>query len=927
MPDGSPRPLVTGARYCARGAATALIWTLWLALSLLFALQVYIASVRELQVPRFVLRAIEDRLAESGVSVKFGRAIFDPSGRILIEKARFTLASFAEPVVTADAIYIRVDPWALFQSRFDAREIRATGANLFIPAMLSASGKAEKIVEDLDGGFSITSRGDEFSVDYLSCRLGGICLSAHGTVNAGTVERRDRTEPSLPLTEFVSKNYVALSREFSRVEEQMDGLDQPIVTAIMTPSDTRGAIVSARVGAAGFKMATPFVLEADGIRGETRFPLLGGTPLMTSAFVSAENLDVAGNVAASGVRVGVRGILNVDTLSFNPRLVEATAGSVTSRGAVLVAPFARVVPGTGKAFSAEASAWLYDSPVQLKGIVDLADRSADATFDGSLSPTLLAPLSARLGTDVRRFADLTEPFEVRGSAKLDPGWKLARVAAHVDGRSFTAYHVWFDEARADVDFDGRYLGAHHAVIRRGDDHTEGSYVMDFKTKAYRYLLTGSIRPLVISPWFGDWWPNLFRNFGFPTRPPDATIDIRGRYLPVRNFSVFGYADAKNPVLMGVPFDTAHVRLYTDQWVCEGFEFNVTQGEGVGQGSFKLTTEPASGKWSTLDVELKSTVDPIPLATLLPADGAASIAAFNFTFARPPALYVTGHFDGPASPGNGNKKIHAETIAGGPLTIHGVAFDKASFKVDISNDTIDVSDIDAGFAGGTVAGSASMSGEAASRRLRFKASLAGASLGQAARAAEGYVVAPSAGSPKALETFARDKSGVRLDLNVSAEGQPGELASFGGDGNMQVQGNIGELPLLGGLSRFLKFPELRFTQARSQFGIQDGSLLFGDISVLGANSAIKAKGTYAIEPRQLDFTATIYPFQESRSLLQIFNALSTPISAVFRVKLSGTIEKPTWALAYSPLNLLRQGDLKANPAEKLAPSSPLANPSP
>ena len=43
MPDGSQRPLVAGARYCARGVATALIWTLWLALSLLFALQVYIA--------------------------------------------------------------------------------------------------------------------------------------------------------------------------------------------------------------------------------------------------------------------------------------------------------------------------------------------------------------------------------------------------------------------------------------------------------------------------------------------------------------------------------------------------------------------------------------------------------------------------------------------------------------------------------------------------------------------------------------------------------------------------------------------------------------------------------------------------------------------------------------------------------------------
>ena len=157
MREGLIRPCIAGAHYCASALLTAAVWTGWLLLALLFALQIYVASVKELQIPRFLLRAIEDHLAESGISVKFGRAIFDPSGRVLLERARFRLASFAEPVVTADAIYIRLDPWALFERRFEAREIRAIGANLFIPAMLSSSGRAEKMVQDLDAGFSITS--------------------------------------------------------------------------------------------------------------------------------------------------------------------------------------------------------------------------------------------------------------------------------------------------------------------------------------------------------------------------------------------------------------------------------------------------------------------------------------------------------------------------------------------------------------------------------------------------------------------------------------------------------------------------------------------------------------------------------------------------------------------------------------------------
>jgi hypothetical protein len=213
-------------------------------------------------------------------------------------------------------------------------------------------------------------------------------------------------------------------------------------------------------------------------------------------------------------------------------------------------------------------------------------------------------------------------------------------------------------------------------------------------------------------------------------------------------------------------------------------------------------------------------------------------------------------------------------------------------------------------------------------MRFKASLTGASLGQAATAAEGYVASNPAGSSTALETFARDKSGVRLDLNASASGRPSDLPSFVGEGNFQIQGNqLGELSLLGGLSKFLKFPELRFTQARAEFKIENALLVFPELSSLGANSAIKAKGTYSIDRRLLDFSASIYPFQESKSILQIFNALSSPISAIFRVKLGGSIDKPSWSLAYSPLNLLREGDLKASQADRAATPSPLANPSP
>jgi hypothetical protein len=937
MPAATPRPVLAAARLCARCLVTVAVWTAWLALVLLICVQTYIACVNELQVPAFLLRAIESHLAESGVSVTFGRATFDPSGRVLLQKASFKLESFAEPVMTAEAIYIRLDPWALIGRRFEAREVRATGANLFIPAMLSASGRAEKIVQDLDAGFSITSRGDEFSMDYLTCRLGGVFVSAHGAVNSGTIKRNGAREagapPALPLAEFMSTNYVALSREFSRAEEQLAGLENTIVTAELVPSDTRGAIVRASVFADGLRMPGPVAVVAGRIHAAFRFPLLGGTPIMTSALATAETLNIGGKVDATGVRARIRGILKMDpsaprdALSFTPSLFELTAGSVSAEGSSLGAPLVNITPDGGSTYTAEISTMLYGLPIWARGDVDLAAKSADVSFDGSLSPGLLVPLSERLKIDLRRFADLSQPLLAAGRIRFSKGWKFEDVSARVDVRDFTAYKVKFDEARGFVTFDGTHFAAHDATAVSGDYLAQGSYEQNFSTLQFRYLLTGRLRPLYISPWFGgDWWPGIFSSFAFPDRPPDASIDVRGQYLHGRDFAVYGYADARNPVVKGVPLDRLRTLLYVDQFACDGLEIAATRAGGSAMASFRLTTEPVQGTWSGLDIDLTSRIDPAPFGPLLPPDGAAAIAAFSF--GQPPELAMRGHFDGPAAMGTQHKTLHTEARASTPLRIHGVAFDRAAFKFDLNDDAVDVTGIDAGFAGGTLSGSAQLTGSGDARRIRLKASLDGASLGQAAGGAEGYVVADAAGISTARGTFAKDKSGVRLDLNVSAEGRPADLATFTGDGNVQIQGaKLGEISLLGGLSKVLKFPELRFTQARASFRIENAALNFPDLSVIGANSAIRAKGTYAIDRRMLDFSVTIYPFMESKSLLQIFNAISAPLSAVLRVRLTGTIDKPAWRLAYSPLNLLRADDVKLGVPEKQAVPSPLANPSP
>jgi hypothetical protein len=925
MSAGILRPCLAGARICAAFLGTVALWTLWLVLTIVLIFQAYIASVNEMPVPRFLLHAIEAHLAESGATVTFGKATFDPSGRVLLKKVRFKLDSFTEPILTADTIYLRLDPWALLEHEFVPREIRATGANLFVPAMMSTSGQAETIVEDLDAGFSITSRGDEFTVDYLNARLGSVSVTAHGTINAGTFKETAAggTSNSLQLTEFLSKNYVGLSKEISNAEAEMAGLDHAVVTAVLTPSDTRGAIVDAELYADSLKTTTPVAIEATRIKAESRFPLLGGAPTMTSLVATVEGLSVAGKVDARGARARIRGVLKIDTLAFQPRELDLTAGSVTVDGDTITAPIVRIRPWNGKDVTAQAAAIILGRPVSVHGTADMGAKTAEVDFDASLSPAILEPISHRIGVDLRHFADLHQPVEAVGTVKFGPGWKFEKVEARFDLRDFVAYQVPFEEARGQVFFDGNHLKVTDAYGKSGDDFVRGSYEQDFRTQDFRYLLTGRLRPLNISAWFaGDWWKNIFGTFAFPVQPPDAKLEVKGRYSKVRKFSVFGYATVPGPLVKGVRFDTLRTILFVDENAADDLEIAVTNHDASAVGSFKLSTRPEDGTWTGLDIDGSSAIDPGPLARLLPKEGEAAIETFSFI--KPPSATMHGHFDGPGS-GTNHKTLHAVIRADTPLKIHGVAFDRAAFTLDLADDDIHVSAIEAGIAGGIVKASADVTGP--ERRLGFKATLTGGSLGLAAQAASGYVVTAKPGVSTAMDTFAKDKSGVRLDLSVSAAGTMDQLSSFGGEGNFQIQGaKLGELSLFGGLSKVLRFAELRFTQARATFKVQNSLLDFPDLTVLGANSQIRAKGTYSIDRHTLDFTANVYPFSESKNPLILFNALSAPFSALFRVRLGGTLDNPSWRLAYSPLNLFRVDDNKGNSVEK-AGGPFLDNPTP
>src|SRR3954470_10213243 len=175
-----PKPTVTALRFCASCLVTVFCWAVWIVLGVTFGALLYVAVAHELPVPGFVLRRAETALAQAGLTLKFGRARFDPSGKILFEDVQFHSGQFQEPLLTCRVLYVRRDFWSVLAGRPVPDEIRLEGATLQLPAMLSPSGTVEPLIRDL----AIVVRHEErrWLDDQFNGRIGNATVAVKGEV-------------------------------------------------------------------------------------------------------------------------------------------------------------------------------------------------------------------------------------------------------------------------------------------------------------------------------------------------------------------------------------------------------------------------------------------------------------------------------------------------------------------------------------------------------------------------------------------------------------------------------------------------------------------------------------------------------------------------------------------------------------------------
>ncbi|HYC71818.1 MAG TPA: AsmA-like C-terminal region-containing protein [Opitutaceae bacterium] len=897
-PTPPPHPAVKSPlRFCLSCCATLACWAVWLVLGATLAGLAYVALARDLPVPGFVLRRLESRLAAADLAMRFKRVRFDLQGRLLLEDVTLRSSRFEEPLLSSRLIYVEGSFWGALAGTADPRLIRLEGATLQLPAMLSSTGVAEPLVQEL---VATLRRGDgRWRAEQLTFRSGPLVVTAHGDF---VPPRRGPGPPHRDLPALVAR-YLEYARPAARGLAVLELCDEPsLMVRLDAPpgiGNTASVIFTAREVRTPPGLGQPAVLRQVAASATLRLEPAAIRPLRLH--VAAREVE-ASDFGAREVRAILQGTTTLRPFDLRPAEAWFTAGAVTAQGEAAGAPLLHATLADWPRVRVQASFLAGAEAIAAEVEAELREQAARVRLDGRADPAFVNALMARRAPRAAPWLVLGDPVDLAATVDLAPGWKLGAVGARVHAGRLDARGVAIDRAEGRIEFDGRELRARDAVLLAGENVARGSYWMDASTRDFRILLTGALRPADLNPWFRrPWWATFWRDFEFPTAPPDADVDVAGRWNDPREPRNFIAADAAAPRVRGVDFERVRTRLFVRPQFLDGLHLDGARAAGRQRvhGTYSRASDPAGREPVRLGFDLESTLDPELFDPLL--RGAARPILDDWKFNQPPRLNFAGTWTFREGGGEGDLTFAGQ--AQGGLKYQGFPLDTLAATGDLRGPELRLDRIEFTVANGHGRGKASLGGPPGDRKLGFDLYVQDADLGPAVRAVQEYEAART-GTPAATgaeSTFLQRAATAKLAIALSAVGEPGEIATFNGSGNARLTGaTLSEIHLFGLLSQVLSglalnFSTLKLDTVHGSFDLADGRLHFPDLKVTGDSAVIDARGDYTFADNGLNFTARFKPYSGNRNLLTgTLGLVLNPLTSIIELKLSGPLGQPEWS---------------------------------
>ncbi|CAM2903784.1 AsmA-like C-terminal region-containing protein [Rariglobus hedericola] len=905
--------------WCTRHGFRASLWTTWLLLLAALAGQIHLLSSRRVPVPDPLHQIALRQLAVHGVHFDYDRALMDFYGHVILENVRIgSIKTPATPLITARSVYVHIDPWLALAGRIEIEEIRVGGLDLHLPPSLSPSGIDEVPVSNIDLG--IRPRGRRMELSYFTGYIGRLPVQVSGLFDIPEQQSGDTTPD--PTIESITRAWVGVARHAATAQAWLAPVEAPRLHIRLDETSAAISIHADSIDVGAFP-SSRFAGKLTDIEVRTTLPIAS---LLTSSLVlqgSIGELALDRQITAGGL------IFQLNTAAgFDPRSLELQLGSLRWKN-IEVGPLAITAAQPTSGFiTTDTSFTLAGAAWRLQASATPANGTAQVSLNGFIGDDTLAFAGGLIDRDLSSLLDPDQPAPVYATASFGPGWKLTHASGRLHSGFVLVGGVPLDETGTEFTYDGAYVVCDNLVLRLGNSLAHGSYEMDTKTMDFRFLLTGSLRPDGISPWFHAWWTNFWRTFDFSRGLPVADVDVRGRWGDLTATQVFVQADGPDIGLKGVDFDRVRTRLFLRPHWFDIRYFEVNRAGNEASGWLSRSLDLQKDTWTYMEFDVDSGLPLETISRLFPDESAELLAPYKFS--QPPSLRLSGRVDSDASPSGKQEHIDIGLTSTGAMTYHDFPLSDLEVQARLRDDRIELPALAVNFAGGHATGQARLWGEPDKRRLAFDISLAKANLGSVTQALT--LLQPAPVAPVApLTAKAAEAARIRqerldrgsLDFNLAAEGLYSDFYTYKGGGRARITGaELAQLNLFGPLSEalhgtFFNLGSFSLNTVDAPFTLDGEQVHFDNLRVTGPSALLQAKGDYHLRDSRLAFNAKIHPFDENPSMVgTAVDFVLTPFSKVFEVKLQGTLAKPSWIFAYGPsrwINTITGGEKTAAPA--------------
>lgn len=879
---------------CQEAAMYVLIFML---LVLLFGLglSIYYGEIPD---PERLLKVLNSKLEEEGLKIHYDAISIDFTGDILIKNGRIDFTATNEPALEADQLFVDLNYPAFALGKTPFNNIRITGGRLYSPAIVSASGTNDNLIDQVN--LSVSRRWSHWSIEFLTAKFQNLDIAVNGDLS-GLVHHLnfDKKKEKNPINLF--SQYLRLSRLLSDQTKNLRSLEAPrLHIGLHSPtSDT-------------FALDAELVAESVVREG---FPLIKGV----HASGSFQILPEVRTLAPFQLRASTVTETDLNAQVEDIHLTAWTDSTIESIDSVFPVNL-RLTTGAINVYDTLFEHSLFDGQIltldsaQGRLVTSVLEGALEATVEGNWKQqTAKGSLTGGINfTQIFDRPEFDKLWKLRWSKQHRPAYididfdypgSLQEMKAQyrVETRDIDIIKTPFEWARVRGTLEGTYADVYQLEGGGYGNDLLCTFRQDLTDPFYRFTMAGRFRPQDINPWWRDWWKNTFEYLEIKGELPWLDMAIRNTFTQKKQLTLFGFAEAENVGLKGMHFDKASVKMFIRPNYIDALELQLERPEGVASGQFQRQLE--LGKLKNVILDINTSLD---LEASMSLFGKAGLQIIEpYTWSGNPNLQITGEFN---FEHNSNwQDLHFDIKTDQPMTVYDFPLDSLQVSGQYNRGDVLLEDIEFGFAGGIGAGDMSFLKQEDQSYFLFDLDIEDAELEETlSRIGRLKVVKSDDEVPS--KNPKKESEPLRGKLKVHTSGI--SPAGYGLDrvmakGNIEVtEGNLAQIPLFGPLSSLMPLTTLRLNSANAFFAWDNGKMTFPNLVMTGNSARLEGVGDFYTGSSNLDFQVRVFLLLETDIPLisNIIMPLFDPFSQMAAVNLKGSLTKPEWRFAMSPFNL-------------------------